>query len=67
MEHESDGYTSCKGLVKITYGLGSKRTNGDLSNYGIAEIGQNTVKSSGDLWRLVVTQTLVKDHQLTLV
>ena len=33
----------------------------------IVEIGQNTEKSPGDLRRLPVTQTPVKDHQLTLV
>ena len=31
------------------------------------EISQNTEKSPGDLRRLVVTQTPVKNHQLTLV
>ena len=33
----------------------------------IIEIGQNTEKSPGDLRLLTVTQTSVKDHQLTLV
>ena len=28
---------------------------------GALEIGQNTEKSPGDLWKLVVTRTLVKD------
>ena len=41
-------------------------TNGDHPNY-IIEIGQNTEKSPGDLRRLAVTKTPVKDHQLTLV
>ena len=41
--------------------------SGNHSNSGIVEIGQNTKKSPGDLTRLAVTQTLVKDHQLTLV
>ena len=31
------------------------------------KIGQNTEKSPGDLRRLAVTQTPVKDHQLTLI
>ena len=31
------------------------------------EIDQNTEKSPGDLMRLAVMQTLVKDHQLKLV
>ena len=36
-------------------------------NCCIIEIGQNTEKSPGDLRRLAVTQTQVKDHQLTLL
>ena len=39
----------------------------DHSNYYIIEIDQNTEKSPGDLRSLVVTQTSVKDHQLTLM
>ena len=37
------------------------------SNHNIIEIGQNTEKSPGDLRRLAVTQTSVKDHQLKLM
>ena len=33
----------------------------------IIENGQNTEKSPGDLRRLAVTQSPVKDHQLTLI
>ena len=33
----------------------------------IIKVGQNTEKRSGDLRRLAVTQTPVKNHQLTLV
>ena len=47
--------------------LGSKRTNGNHLNYCIIETGQNTGKSPGDLTRLAVIQTPVKDHQLTLM
>ena len=47
-----------KGLKPDTDGLGNKRMNGD-----IVEFGQSTEKSPGDLRRLVVTQTLVKYHQ----
>ena len=54
-------------IGKKTRGLGNKRTSGENLNYSIAEIGQNTNKSPGDLRRLVVTQTPVKDHQLILV
>ena len=48
-------------------GLRNKRTRGDNPNYSIAEINLNTEKSPGDLMRLVITQTPVKDHQLTLM
>ena len=51
--------TVTKGLKKGTGGLGNKRTSGDDPNYCIIEIR--------DLRRLVVTQTPVKDHQLTLM
>ena len=50
-----------------TGGIRNNRTSGDHPNYSIVEIGQNTKKSPGDLRRLVVTQTLVKDRQLTLM
>ena len=38
--------------------------SGDHPNYSIVENGLNTKKSHGDLTRLAVTQTPVKDHQL---
>ena len=45
--------------------------NGGLGNnypnYNIVEIGQNTEKSPGDLRRLAVTHTPVKNHQITLM
>ena len=41
--------------------------SGDHPNYSIVENGQNTEKSPGDLRRLSVTQTPVKDHQLKLM
>ena len=53
-----------KWLVKGTSRLRNKRTSGDHKFYTIIKIGQNTEKSSGDLRRLAVTQTLVKDHHL---
>ena len=53
--------------TKGTRGLGSWRMCGDHPNYSIIEKGQNTEKSPGDLGRLSVTQTLVKDYQLTLI
>ena len=46
--------------------LSCKRTRGDHPNYSI-KIGLNTEKSPGELRSLAVTQTPVKNHQLTLV
>ena len=40
---------------------------GDHPNNCIIENGQNTEKSPGDLWRLAVTQSAVKNNQLTLM
>ena len=51
-----------EGLIKRLGGLRNKRTCGDHPNYCIIEIGQNTEKSPGDLRRLAVAQTPVKDH-----
>ena len=75
MEHENNGdinYDKCtwngpQRLGKGTGRVGNQRTNRDNPNKSITKIGQNTEKSSEDLRRLVVTQTPVKDHQLTLV
>ena len=75
MEHKGDVNTnyywcswySHQKVNKETGGLGNMRRNGDHPNYYIIEIGQNTEKSPGDLRRLSVTQTSVKDHQLTLM
>ena len=36
-------------------------------NYGNIEIGQNTDKGPGELRRLAVTQTPVRNHRVTLV
>ena len=54
-------------IIKRTGGLGSWRTSGDHPNYIIVENDQNTEKSPGDLRRLDVNQTPVKDYQLTLM
>ena len=75
MEHEGNNYTnsdwcswcSRQMIIKGTGGLGSWWMSGDYPNYNIFENGQNTEKSPGDLRRLAVTQTPVKDHQQTLV
>ena len=54
-------------ITKGTRGLGSWRTCRDHPNDSIIENGQNTEKSSGDLRRLSVTQTPVKNHRLSLM
>ena len=51
---------------KGTGGLGSWRTNEGHPNNSIIENDQNTEKSPGDLRRLALPQTPVKDHQLEL-
>ena len=45
----------------------NRSTNRDNLHHRIVEIDQNTEKSPGDLKRLGITQTVVKNHQLTLV
>ena len=75
MEYESDDYNNCNWYswyshqrIDIRIGaLGNKRTSGDYPTYYIIETGQNTEKSPGDLRRLAVTQTSVKDNQLMLI
>ena len=75
MEQADDNYTNCnwcvwnsnKRITKGTGGLGIWRTSGDHPNYYFIEKDQNTEKSPGDLRRLAVTQTPVKNHQLTLM
>ena len=59
--------SSHRRINKRTGRLENKRTRGDHPNYYIIEIGQNTEKSPGNLKRLAVTQTPIKDHQLTLM
>ena len=60
-------WNSNKRITKRTGGLGRWRRSGYHPNYCIIENGQNTKKSPGDLRRLDITQTPVKDHQLTLM
>ena len=75
MKYESDGDTNSNWCTRYSYqrigtetgGLGNKKTKGDYLNYSLAEIGQNTEKSPGYFKRLAVTQTPVKNYQLTLV
>ena len=48
-------------ITKGTGGLGSWWTGGGHQNDSIIENGQNTEKGPGDLRRLAVTQTSVKN------
>ena len=59
--------TVTKGLLKGLDDLEVGGPSGDHTNNSIIENGQNTEKSPGDLRRLAVTQSPVKDHQLTLM
>ena len=54
-------------VTKGPGGFKSWRPSGDHPNNSIIENGQNTEKSPWDLRRLAVTQSSVKDHQLTLM
>ena len=45
----------------------NKETKATNLNYSIIKTGQNPKKSPGDLRRLVVTQTPVRKHRLTLM
>ena len=59
--------TVTKGLLK---GLEDLEVGGKVETIqttAFFENGQNTKKSPGDLRRLAVTQSPVKDHQLTLM
>ena len=55
--------TVLNGLEK-TGGIGSNKKTQNYSDHSIVEISLNTEKSPGDLRRLAITQTPVKDHQL---
>ena len=72
MEHESNSDTNHYLCTRFRIGTGigghsNKRTSEEHPNYSIVKIGHNTEKSPGDLRRLVVTQTPVRNHQLMLV
>ena len=51
--------TITKGIGAETEEFGNKRMSRDHPSYCIVKIGQNSEKSPGDLWRLVVSQTLI--------
>ena len=56
-----------KGLIKELEDLEIKGQVETIQTLSITRISQNTEKSPGDLRRLAVTQTPVRNHQLTLV
>ena len=59
--------TVTKGLLKALEDLNVDGREETIPNNNIIGNGQNTEKSPGDLRRLAVTQTPVKNHQLTLI
>ena len=75
MEYESDCNTNCNWCARYSYqtigsetgGFGNKRMSGDHPNFSSIKIGLNIEKSPGDLRRLAVTQTPVRNHRLTLM
>ena len=72
MEHEVDSDTNCNWSTvpkSLKERLGEFEITGEIetiTNYSIVEIDQNTEKGPADPRRLAVTETPVKDHQLTL-
>ena len=75
MEHKGGGYTNCnwctwnnpQRIYKGTGRFGNKKTIGDHQDYSIVEIGQNIEKNPWELRRIIVIQTPVRNHQLTLL
>ena len=75
MEDKNDNDSICNWCTQNSHlrigtgigGLWNKRTSGDSPNYSIIKIFQNTEESPRDLRRLEVTQTPVRNYQLTLV
>ena len=75
MAYEADGdnnygwytWNNRQRLGKGTRRFGNKIAIRVHSDYGIIKIEQNTEKSPEDLRRLAATQTLERNHQLTLV
>ena len=47
--------------------LGNETTSGDYPDYSMITIGQNAERRRGDLKRLAVTQTPVRNIKLTLM
>ena len=56
-------WNSSRWLGKETGRIENQRKNRDHPNYSIVGIGQNTEKSPGDLRKVAVIQTPVKNHK----
>ena len=75
VEHEGDNDINCnwpswtglQRLGKEAGRVGNHRKNRDDLDNSIVKIGQYTELSPGDLRRLAIIQTSVKDHLLMLV
>ena len=71
MDHESESDTNCNWSSWYSHqrigGLGIRRMSKEHPHDSIVEISQNTEKNPGDLRKLAVTQTSVRNHRLTLV
>ena len=61
------GTVTINRIIKGPRGFGSWQPSGNHPNNSIIENGQNTEKCPGDLKRLAVTQSPMKDHQLMLM
>ena len=73
MEHEVHGDASCdwctwNNVYRVGKGTGrlENERSGNHLDYIIIKIAENTDKSPGDLRRLAVAQTPVRNHYLTL-
>ena len=75
MKYEGDGdanygwctWENLQRIGKGTRRFGTKRTRRDHPDYSIIKIDQNTEKNPGELRRLPVIQTPMKNHQLALL
>ena len=56
-----------KSLFRVGGSVRRRNTSEYHPKYSFIETSQNTEKSPGDLRRLAIAQTPVKDHHLTLV
>ena len=75
MKHESDGdaccywctWNSAQWFGKGRRRVGNRRKNRDYSDYSIVKIGKITKMCPKGPRKVIVAQTPVKDHLLTLV